>query len=157
MKLSICKELSEGDSIESLLEVLNPVSPYEVSITFYDTSLNGEFEGDNVISVDFEDRNTVSTLALQRAVDQGCEASIFIPKNCTPFVDMVDSLFFPMINDSNITATYSDYSVNGLLVLQNNPISFCRRLEPGVENLYDLQQTKGIVKYIPLSLYNVKS
>tara|TARA_R110000751_G_scaffold53072_1_gene115249 strand:+ start:5588 stop:6055 length:468 start_codon:yes stop_codon:yes gene_type:complete len=155
MKLSISKDLSENDDLETLREILT--SKHEVELTFYDTSIDGKFEGSDVIPVDFEDRKMVHVLALKLAVSKSCQASLFIPKHVTPLTGMVDELLTPIVNDENISATHSDYSVDGIQIIQNSPIAFCRRLEPGVENQYDLQQTKGIVHYVPLSLYNVKS
>lgn len=152
MKLLISKELAT-DNIDKMLEVLK--SELDTEVIFFDASLNKDFVDTGAINVDYEDRNNVPVLALKEAVARDCQASLFIPKNCEPKQGLVDELLQPLIDDNNITATYSDYSLDGTNVLQAQPIIFCRRLEPDIENLYDLQQTKGIVKYIPLSLYNV--
>ena len=157
MKLSISKELSEDEDVDALREIINQKSSYEVSISLFDTSLDNKFVDKDTINVGFEDRKTVRALAIKEAVDNKCDAFLFIPKNCTPFAGMVETLFVPMSKDENIYITHSDFSVDGITVIQNLPICFCRRLEPDVDDLYDIHKTKGIVKYIPLSLYNVKS
>jgi hypothetical protein len=41
-------------------------------------------------------------------------------------------------------------------MVQNTPVVICRRIE-NCEDLYDLSKCEGIVKYIPLDLYNVKT
>jgi hypothetical protein len=156
MKLSISKELSEDEDVDALLEVLNSQNSDEVSVTLFDTSLDNKFADKGAVNVGFEDRKTVRGLAIKEAVDKQCQAFLFIPKNCTPFVGMVETLFAPMSKDENITITHSDFSVDGVIVIQNPPICFCRRLESEVDDLYDINKTKGIVQYIPLSLYNVK-
>jgi len=157
MKLSISKELSEDEDVDALREIINQKSSYEVSISLFDTSLDNKFANKSAINVGFEDRKQVRALAIKEAVDNKCDAFLFIPKNCTPFTDMVEELFSPMSQDENIYITHSDFSVDGITVIQNLPICFCRRLEPDVDDLYDIYKTKGIVKYIPLSLYNVRS
>lgn len=157
MKLSISKELSEDEDVDALREILNQNTSYEVSISLFDTSLDNKFADKDTVNVGFEDRKTVRALAIKEAVDNKCDAFLFIPKNCTPFVGMVETLFTPMSKDKNISITHSDFSVDGVTVIQNPPFCFCRRLESEIEDLYDINKTKGIVKYIPLSLYNVKS
>ena len=152
MKLLISKELST-DNIDEMLEVLK--SELDTEIIFFDTSLSKEFADTGAIRVDYEDRKSVPSLALQEAVARDCQASLFIPKSCEPKSGLIDELFQPLSDDHNIMATHSDYSLDGTNIIQNRPLVLCRRLEPNIENLYDLQQTKGIVKYIPLSLYNV--
>jgi hypothetical protein len=157
MKLSISKELSEDEDVDALREVLNQKSSYEVSISLFDTSLDNKFVDKDTINVGFEDRKQVRALAIKEAVDNNCQAFLFLPKNCTPFAGMVETLFAPMSKDDNISVTHSDYSIDGITMIQNPPVCFCRRLESEVDDLYDIHKTKGIVKYIPLSLYNVKS
>jgi len=153
MKLLIAKELEE-DNTAQLLEVFK--SEYETEVIFFDTSLDNTFINTGAIAVDYEDRKKLPYLSLQESASRACEVFIFFPKNCDPQRGMIDKLLKPIVEDVNITAVYSDYSIDDVVVVKNQPVCFCRRIEPDVGDQYDLEKTKGIVKYIPLSLYNVR-
>ena len=152
MKLLIAKELS-CDNIEKMLTLFE--NRFDTEYAFFDTSLNKDYSNSGAIGVDYEDRNKVHIIAVKEAISRDCQAVLFFPKNCEPKAGIVDELFQSLVDDNNITITYSDYSFNDIEMIQGKPIVICRRLEPDVEDLYDLQKTKGIVKYIPMSLYNV--
>lgn len=156
MKLSVSKELSEDEDVDELLNILNPKKSDEVFISLFDTSLGNKFAEKGVINVGFEDRLNVKSLAIQEAINNQCNAFLFIPKNCVPIQGMVNALVEPMDKDDNVSVTYSDFCVDGVVMIQSMPICFCRRLEPNIDDLYDISKTKGIIKYIPISLYNVK-
>jgi len=153
MKLLIAKELEDNNTNE-LLEVFK--SEYETEVVFFDTSLDNRFVDTGAIAVDYEDRKQLPSLSLKESMSKSCEAFIFFPKNCDPKSGVIDKLFKPIVEDKNVTVTHSDYSIDDVIVIKSRPVCFCRRIEPDVGDQYDLEQTKGIVKYIPLSLYNVR-
>jgi len=153
MKLLIAKELEEDNTVQ-LLEVFK--SEYETEVIFFDTSLDNVFINTGAIAVDYEDRGKLPSLSLQESASRSCGAFIFFPKNCDPQPGIIDKLLKPIVEDANITAVYSDHSIDNVVVIKNKPICFCRRIEPDAGDHYDLEKTKGIVKYIPLSLYNVR-
>ena len=107
------------------------------------------------IGLDFEDRNEALNISVNKAMQEKYDALIFFNRNAFPKEDIVNKLFSPM-EDPNIFATFSDYTIDDMLMIQNNPIVICRRLENS-EDLYDLSKCEGIVKYIPLNLYNVNT
>ena len=129
----------------------------KVTLFFDNGSHNaeGSYEEDDFsfIGLDFEERNEALNISVKAAVEKQCDAILFFNKQCFPKTDVVDKLFSPM-EDSNIFATISDYTIDDVLMVQNNPVVTCRRLEK-TDNLFDLTKCQGIVKYIPLDLYHV--
>ena len=107
------------------------------------------------IGLDFEDRNEALNISVNKAMQDKCDALIFFNKNTFPKEDIVNKLFSPL-EDPNIFATFSDYTIDNILMIHNNPTVICRRLENS-EDLHDLSKCEGIVKYIPLNLYNVNT
>ena len=161
MKLLIAKETTESRSDEFVNEFLeNTKSQFDTEIIFFDVSLNKEpkdLQGKfAVVDVDYEDRNNINLMAMSAAFKNQFDAVLFFDKRCSPGNSIVDKLFEHM-EDTNIDATYSDYSVDGVPMIQNKPVVICRRARQTDNDMYDLEKCEGIVKYIPLNLYDIKT
>jgi len=162
MKVLVSKDFGDSkpsnDSINQFMEATS--SAFEKVTLFFD---NGSYNEDSshqegnftFIGLDFEDRNEALNISVNKAIQEEYEALIFFNRNAFPKEDIVNKLFSPM-EDPNIFATFSDYTIDDVLMIQNSPTVICRRLENS-ENLYDLSKCEGIVKYIPLNLYNVNT
>ena len=98
-------------------------------------------------------KSEMKKIDVKVAAEKQCDAILFFNKQCFPKKDVVDKLFSPM-EDENIFATVCDYTIDDVLMIQNNPIVACRRFEK-TDDLFDLSKCQGIVKYIPLDLYHV--
>ena len=162
MKILVSKDFGadkvSNDTIEEFMEATKTAFD-KVTLLFDNGSHNaeGSYSEDDCsfIGLDFEERNEAFNIAVKTAIEKQCIAILFFNKQCFPKKDVVDKLFSPM-KDSNIFATISDYTVDDILMVQNNPIVTCRRLEK-TDDLFDLSKCQGIVKYIPLDLYHVKT
>ena len=162
MKVLVSKDFGDSkpsnDSINQFMEATS--SDFEKATLFFD---NGSYNEDSshqegnftFIGLDFEDRNEALNISVNKAMQEEYEALIFFNRNAFPKEDIVNKLFSPM-EDINIFATFSDYTIDNILMIQNNPTVICRRLENS-EYLHDLSKCEGIVKYIPLNLYNVNT
>jgi uncharacterized protein YukJ len=160
MKILVSKDFgSDKPSNDTIEEFMNATKTAFDKVTlFFDNGLhNAEgSHGENdfsFIGLDFEDRNEALNISVKAAVEKQCDAILFFNKQCFPKKDVVDKLFSPM-KDANIFATVCDYTIDDVLMIQNNPIVACRRLEK-TDDLFDLSKCQGIVKYIPLDLYHV--
>lgn len=160
MKILVSKDFGSdkpsNDTIEEFMDATKTAFD-KVTLFFDNGSYNAEgshSENDSsFIGLDFEDRNEALNISVKAAAEKQCDAILFFNKQCFPKKDVVDKLFSPM-EDSNIFATISDYTIDDALMIQNNPIVACRRLEK-TDDLFDLSKCQGIVKYIPLDLYHV--
>ena len=160
MKILVSKDFGSDkpsdDTIEEFMDATKTAFD-KVTLFFDNGSHNAEgaySENDfSFIGLDFEDRNEALNISVEAAVQKQCDAILFFNKQSFPKKDVVDKLFSPM-EDSNIFATISDYTIDDVLMVQNNPIVTCRRLEK-TDDLFDLSKCEGIVKYIPLDLYHV--
>jgi hypothetical protein len=162
MKILVSKDFGEdkpsNDIINQFMEATT--SDFNKITLFFDRGShnsdgqhpNGNF---SFIGLDFEERNEALSIAIKTAVQQKCEAIIFFNRESFPKEDIVNKLAAPM-EDQNIFATVCDYTIDDTLMIQNRPVVICRRIEDS-EDLYDLSKCQGIVKYIPLDLYNVKT
>jgi len=160
MKILVSKDFgSDKPSNDTIEEFMNATKTAFDKVTlFFDNGshgADGSYSEDDFsfIGLDFEDRNEALKISVRAAVEKQCDAILFFNKQSFPKKDVVDKLFSPM-EDGNIFATVCDYTVDGILMIQNNPIVTCRRLEK-TDNLFDLSKCQGIVKYIPLDLYYV--
>ena len=162
MKVLVSKDFGDSkpsnDTINQFMEATS--SAFEKVTLFFDNGSHNEDsahqEGNFIfISLDFEDRNEAPNISIKKAMQDKCDALIFFNRNAFPKEDIVNKLFSPM-KDPNIFATFSDYTIDNILMIQNNPTVICRRLENS-EYLHDLSKCEGIVKYIPLNLYNVNT
>ena len=162
MKVLVSKDFGDSkpsnDTIDQFMEATS--SAFEKATLFFDNGSHNEDsshkEGNfTFIGLDFEDRNEAPNISIKKAMQDKCDALIFFNRNAFPKEDIVNKLFSPM-EDPNIFATFSDYTIDNILMIQNNPTVICRRLENS-EDLYDLSKCEGIVKYIPLNLYNVNT
>jgi len=162
MKVLVSKDFGEdkpsNDTINEFMEATS--STLDKITLFFDRGShnsdgchsNGNF---SFIGLDFEERNEALSIAVKTAVQQKCEAIIFFNRESFPKEDIVNKLASPL-KDKNIFATVSDYTIDDTLMIQNTPVVICRRIE-NCEDLYDLSKCEGVVKYIPLDLYNVKT
>ena len=160
MKILVSKDFGSdkpsNDTIEEFMDATK--TAFDKVTLFFD---NGSHNADgshneddfSFIGLDFEERNGALNIAVNTAFQKQCDAILFFNKQSFPKKDVVDKLFSPM-EDSNIFATISDYTIDGILMVQNNPVVACRRLEK-TNDLFDLSKCQGIVKYIPLDLYHV--
>ena len=163
MKILVSKDFGEdkpsNDTINEFMEATS--SDFEKMTLFFDRGVSEksdfpEWDGSfSFIGLDFEERNEALSIAVKIAVQQKCEAIIFFNRDAFPKEDIVNKLASPL-EDKNIFATVSDYTIDDTLMIQNKPVVICRRIE-NCEDLYDLSKCQGIVKYIPLDLYNVKT
>ncbi len=160
MKILVSKDFGSdkpsNDTIEEFMDATK--TAFDKVTLFFDNGLHnveGSYGEDNffIKKLDFEDRNQALNISVRTAVEQQCDAILFFNKQSFPKKNVVDKLFSPM-EDGNIFATICDYTVDGVLMIQNNPVVTCRRLEK-TDNLFDLSKCQGIVKYIPLDLYHV--
>lgn len=127
---------------------------YEIKTVFFDTSLSKENESsDDVVCVDYEDRTDLNSIIINKARDLGFDILISFNHFSYPKTNIIESLCKDM-DDDNIFATYSDYSTNGTPMIQSIPIVVCRRIDDD-NYKYDLNNCSGIVKYIPMDLYDV--
>ena len=162
MKILVSKDFGEdkpsGDIINEFMEATS--SDFEKITLFFDRgshNADGGHSNSNFsfIGLDFEERNEALSIAVKTAVQQKCEAIIFFNRESFPKEDVVNKLAEPL-EDKNIFATVCDYTIDDTLMIQNRPVVICRRIE-NCEDLYDLSKCEGVVKYIPLDLYNVKT
>ena len=162
MKILLSKDFGEdkssNDTIDEFMEATS--SDFEKLTLFFDRgshNADGSHQNDNLafVGLDFEERNEALSIAVKTAVQQKCEAILFFNRESFPKQDIVNKLANPL-EDQNIFATFSDYTIDDMLMVQNTPVVICRRIE-NCEDLYDLSKCEGIVKYIPLDLYNVKT
>ena len=157
MKVLVSKDFGEdkpsNDTINEFMEATS--STFEKITLFFDRGGSHEEGNFRFISLDFEERNEALSIAVKTAVQQKCEAIIFFNRESFPKKNIVNKLASPL-EDKNIFATVSDYTIDNTLMIQTKPVVICRRIE-NCENLYDLSKCEGIVKYIPLDLYNVKT
>ena len=160
MKILVSKDFGSdkpsNDTIEEFMDATK--TAFDKVTLFFDNgshNAEGSYSEDDFafIGLDFEERNEALNIAVNNAFQKQCDAILFFNKQSFPKKDVVDKLFSPM-EDSNIFATISDYTIDGILMVQNNPVVACRRLEK-TNDLFDLSKCQGIVKYIPLDLYHV--
>ena len=159
MKILVSKDFGSdkrsNDTIEEFMDATK--TAFDKITLFFDNGPNseGSYAEDNFLfaKLDFEDRNQALNISVRTAIQQQCDAILFFNKQSFPKKDVVDKLFSPM-EDGNIFATVCDYTIDDVLMIQNNPIVACRRLE-NTDDLFDLSKCEGIVKYIPLDLYHV--
>ena len=162
MKILVSKDFGEdkpsNDTINEFMEATS--TAFEgITLFFGRESDNEDISHKNedfvFAKLDFEERNEALSIAVKAAVQQQCEAIIFFNRESFPKEDIVNKLASPL-EDENIFATICDYTIDDTLMVQNTPVVICRRIE-NCEDLYDLSKCEGIVKYIPLDLYNVKT
>lgn len=160
MKILVSKDFGSdkpsNDTIEEFMDATK--TAFDKVTLFFDSGshdADGSHSGDgfSFIGLDFEERNEALNIAVNTAFQKQCDAILFFNKQSFPKKDVVDKLFSPM-EDGNIFATVCDYTIDDVLMIQNNPIVTCRRLEK-TDDLFDLSKCQGIVKYIPLDLYYV--
>lgn len=162
MKLLITKDITGIDVTEDYLnDFLDKISSsFQSHIVLFDGSLKeqyGDFqfpESVQYVKVAYEDRDKINLMGLNAAAVNGCVACLFFPQNAYPKTGIVEKLFSEMADD-NISATFCDYTENDILMVQNTPVVICRRVEENNGDMFNLQACKGIVKYIPMDLYNV--
>jgi hypothetical protein len=162
MKILVSKDFGEDNpsssSINEFMEATSTIFE-RITLFFRRGSANEDISHENedfvFVELEFEKRNEALSLAVRTAVREKCDAIIFFDKESFPKEDVVNKLAQPL-EDKNIFATVSDYTIDDTLMVQNTPIIICRRIEDS-EDLYDLSKCQGIVKYIPLDLYNVKT
>ena len=162
MKVLVAKDFGEdkpsNDTINEFMEATSSALD-KITLFFNRGSHNSDDQHPDgnfsFIGLDFEERNEALSIAVKTAVQQKCEAIMFFNRESFPKKDIVNKLASPL-EDKNIFATVSDYTIDDTLMIQNKPVVICRRIE-NCENLYDLSKCEGIVKYIPLDLYNVKT
>jgi hypothetical protein len=153
MKLLIVKEL-DNDKIQQFLDCTQ--HSYDAETVFIDTSVNNDFKDiGGVITIPFEDRKNLKNIIINIAQKANCQVVITFFKHIIPKIGIIEELVEPL-KDDNISATYCDYSVDGVPTVQGVPALICRRIEECDGDLYNLTQCRGIVKYIPLDLYDVK-
>jgi hypothetical protein len=162
MKILVSKDFGEdkpsNDTINEFMEATS--SSFDKITLFFDRGSHNSDDQHSecnfsFIGLDFEERNEALGIAVRTALKRQCEAIIFFNRESFPKEDIVNKLASPL-EDENIFATISDYTIDDTLMVQNTPVVICRRIE-NCENLYDLSKCQGIVKYIPLDLYNVKT
>ena len=162
MKLLIAKDITGIDVTEDYLnDFLDKISSsFQSHIVLFDGSLKEQYEhfqfpeSVQYVKVSYEDRGRINLMGLNAAAVNGCAACLFFPQNSYPKTGIVEKLFSEMA-DENISATFCDYTENDILMVQNAPVVICRRVEENNGDMFNLQACKGIVKYIPMDLYNV--
>jgi hypothetical protein len=162
MKLLIAKDITGIDVTEDYLnDFLDKISSsFQSHIVLFDGSLKEQYEdfqfpeSVQYVKVPYEDRDRINLMGLNAAAVNGCVACLFFPQNAYPKTGIVEKLFSEMA-DENISATFCDYTENDILMVQNTPVVICRRVEENNGDMFNLQACKGIVKYIPMDLYNV--
>tara|TARA_A100001515_G_scaffold136441_1_gene128192 strand:- start:241 stop:732 length:492 start_codon:yes stop_codon:yes gene_type:complete len=160
MKILVSKDFgSDKPSNDTIEEFMDATKTAFDKVTLFFDNGSHDTEGSHseddfsFIGLDFEERNEALNISVRSAVEKQCDAILFFNKQSFPKKQIVDKLFSPM-EDENIFATISDYTIDDVLMVQNNPVVTCRRLEK-TDNLFDLTKCQGIVKYIPLDLYHV--
>jgi len=162
MKILVSKDFGEDKpSNDTINEFMKATSSAFEGITLFfgrgsdDEDISYKNEDFVFVNLDFEERNEALSITVRTAIREKCDAIIFFNRESFPKEDIVNKLASPL-EDENIFATISDYTIDDTLMVQNTPVVICRRIE-NCEDLYDLSKCQGIVKYIPLDLYNVKT
>jgi len=154
----VAKEIN-GETVESDRDTFTDLfcgiddKDFIVKVKFFDISLKKEHQGEDVINVDFEDRENINEILLNSARESLCDVMVVFNQNTAPKEKFIETLCEDLTDD-NIFATYSDYSADGIPLVQNLPIVICRRIDD--ENaLYNTENCKGVIKYIPMDLYDI--
>ena len=167
MKLLVSKEIT-GLTVDEISQFLEKLSSDDLDfdVVLFDSNLEepSRYSELTAILISYasiglvrsEKDDNLMELSLTQGVDRECAAFLHIPKNVNLNKNgsIVDVLFSEM-SDSNIHATFCDYSQNGVLLIQNRPVIFCQRITNRNNSPLNVMEIRGIVKYIPLELYNV--